>query len=172
MKRIEQKSSIANKREPDVVLVPLSCFTEARCLPLLDSICRLLRSKLRIEAEFKCVWETLPSPVKDKNGKDIHKETDLQSLQVINENLAVLLEKKLIGVWCVHNEHEPSVRASVMYEIKHLCHVGLKMCSNTCHSWLPGLVVREGSQGWMTVEYYRVVCQHGSRVLDTSGTAG
>ena len=28
MKRIEQRSSIAKKREPDVVIVPLSCFTE------------------------------------------------------------------------------------------------------------------------------------------------
>ena len=33
------------------------------------------------------------------------------------------------------------------------CGMGLKMCSNTCHSWLPGLVVREGSQEWLTVEY-------------------
>ena len=27
-----------------------------------------------------------------------------------------LLEKKLIGVWCVHNEHEPSIYSGVCYE--------------------------------------------------------
>ncbi len=42
------------------------------------------------------------------------------------------------------------------------------MCSNTCHSWLPGLVVRKGSQEWLTVEYYRLVCQHRSRAPLTS----
>ena len=99
MKMIEQRSSIAKKREPDFVLVPLSFFTEARCLPLLDSICRLLGSKRGVEAEFKCVWETLPSRGKDKNGKDIDDETDIQGLQVITKVLAALLEKKLIGAW-------------------------------------------------------------------------
>ena len=92
------------------MLVPLSFLTEARCLPVLDSICRLLGSKRGVETEFKCVWQTLPSRGKDKNGKDIDDETDIQGLQAITKILADLLEKKLIGVWNVHNEQERSIR--------------------------------------------------------------
>ena len=101
MKMIDQRPSIAKRREPDFVLVPLSFFTEARCLPVLDSICRLLGSKRGVETEFKCVWQTLPSRGKDKNGKDIDDETDIQGLQAITKVLADLLGKKLIGVGCV-----------------------------------------------------------------------
>ena len=71
MKMIEQTSSIAKKREPDFVLVPLSFFTKARCLPLLNNICCQLGSKLGVEAEFKCVWETLPSPRKTRMEKTL-----------------------------------------------------------------------------------------------------
>ena len=83
------------------MLVPLSFLTKARCLPVLDSICRQLGSKRGVETEFKCVWQTLPSRGKDKNGKDIDDEADMESLQAISKVLAALLQKKLIGVGCV-----------------------------------------------------------------------
>ena len=43
------------------------------------------------------------------------------------------------------------------------------MCSNTCQSWLPGLVVREGSQEWLTVEYN--VLQHMSLLAARIGSS-
>ena len=49
------------------------------------------------------------------------------------------------------------------------CGMELKMCSNTCHSWLPGLVVREGSQEWLTVEYN--VLQHMSLLAARIGSS-
>ncbi len=45
------------------------------------------------------MWKTLPSRGKDKSGKDIDDETDIQGLQVITKVLAALLEEKLIGAW-------------------------------------------------------------------------
>ena len=45
------------------------------------------------------MWKTLPSRGKDKSGKDIDDETDIQGSQVITKVLAALLEKKLIGAW-------------------------------------------------------------------------
>ena len=45
------------------------------------------------------MWETLPSRGKDKGGKDIDDETDIQGLQVITKVLAALLGEKLIGAW-------------------------------------------------------------------------
>ena len=110
MKMIEQRSSIARKREPDFVLVPVSFWTEARCLPGLDAICRLLGSKCDVETEFTRVWQTLPPREKDKDGKDIDDETDIQSLQAITKILADLLEKKLIDVWNEHNEHKRNIQ--------------------------------------------------------------
>ena len=83
------------------MLVPLSFLTEARCLPVLDSICRLLGSKHGVDTEFKCVWLTLPSRGKDKHGKDIDDEANVESLQAISKVLAALLQKRLISVGCV-----------------------------------------------------------------------
>ena len=45
------------------------------------------------------MWKTLPSRGKDKSGKDIDDETDIQGLQVITKVLAALLQKKLFGAW-------------------------------------------------------------------------
>ena len=111
-KMIKQRSSIAEKSEPDFVLVPISFFTEARCLPVLDNTCRLLGSKRDVQTEFERELQTLPPREKGRDGKDIDDETDIQDLQAITKVLAALLEKKLIDVWRVHNEHERCKRDS------------------------------------------------------------
>ena len=111
-KMIKQRSSIAEQSEPDFVLVPISFFTEARCLPVLDNTCRLLGSKRGVQTEFKEVLQTRPPREKGRDGKDIDDETDMQDLQAITKVLAAVLEKNLIDVWRRHKEHELSKRDS------------------------------------------------------------
>ena len=94
------------------MLVPVSFFTEARCLPVLDNTCRLLGSEPDVQTEFERELQTLPPREKGRDGKDIDDETDIQDLPAITKVLADLLEKKLIDVWKLHKEHERCKRDS------------------------------------------------------------
>ena len=64
---------------------------------ILDFICRLLESNQGVDAEFKAIWESLPS-----RREDMSDASDLKSLKPLTHTLAEVFSKGLINA-CRHS---------------------------------------------------------------------
>ena len=113
-----ENDRIAQCRESGFEYVPIALFMQARHLMILDFICRLLESNQGVDAEFKAIWDSLPS----RRG-DMSDASDLESLKPLTHTLAEVFSKGLINACCLQPQlprYHAFLRA-LHKQINHYC---------------------------------------------------